>query len=120
MKKREHNSRPEAVERFETLRPLIVGLYHDLTVLAGRKQEAPLSKAKIMMINKLLNDTKSLLAAEPTSNYLELLDEQAIPNNADALLILGQYKTALARFETKYSSRGLAGIREWDFAARQD
>jgi hypothetical protein len=102
-----------------TLRPLIDGLYRDLTVLAGRKQEAPLSKAKITMMNKLLNDAKMLLADEPTCNYLELLDEQAIPNNADALLILGQYKTALERFQAKYSSREIGGIREWNFKGQQ-
>ena len=55
------------------------------------------------MINRLLTDAKGLLSAEPSAPYLELLDEEMLPQNADALLILGQFKAALNQFEEKYS-----------------
>jgi hypothetical protein len=119
MSKQAKNSDSRIVESFDTLNPLVDGLYRDLAVLAGRKQDAPLSKVKISMINKVLRDAKALLEKEPTCSYLDLLDEEAIPNNADALLILGQYKSAMARFKAKYSSLDYMGTTQWEFKGRQ-
>ena len=101
------------VERYEFLRPLLDGLYDDVRGLAGRKQDGVFSKQRIASINKLLGSVRELLSAEPTFAYLELLDEGTIPRNADVLLVLGQYRSAMEHFHDKYTYEGELGDEEW-------
>ena len=91
------------VTQYETLLPLIESVHRDIRELSRKNQNAPISKSRIAMINRLLGDVKKLLSDEPAAPYLELLDEAAIPQNADALLILGQFKAALDLFKEKYN-----------------
>jgi hypothetical protein len=43
-----------------------------------------------------------LLSKHPSAVYLDLLDEDAVPQNADALLIIGQYLSAMDQYQAKY------------------
>lgn len=89
--------------QYRTLVPLMESMHHDIRQLALKSQNAPLSKSRIAMINHLLEDLRAILQNEPTAGYLNLLDEDTIPQNADALLIFSQFKTALDQFEKKYT-----------------
>src|SRR5205823_15102612 len=66
---------PADVDRFCLLRPLIGALHRDIQELAKKKQDGALTKARISMINRLLKDIKELLAKQPSSAYIDLLDE---------------------------------------------
>jgi hypothetical protein len=88
---------------YETLLPLIESMHTDIRELSRKSQNAVISKSRITMINRLLADAKKLLDAEPSAPYLQLLDEEALPQNADAFLVLGQFKAALDQFEEKYT-----------------
>ena len=92
------------VERYQTLRPLLDGLYRDVRELAARKQDGPMAKPMIAMINRLLRDVKEFLKNEQTYAYLELLDEAMVPKNSDALLLLGQFRSAMETYFDKYTS----------------
>jgi len=94
---------PSEVARYETLLPLFQSMHEDVTALSLKSQSAVLSKSRIEMINRLLGDVKTLLAKEPTASYLSTLDEAIVPQNADALLIFGQFKAALEQFKDKYT-----------------
>ena len=102
----------EDIKQYEVLRPLIEGMYKDSQALAGKKLDGTLSKQRIAMINRLLKDVKEFLRNEPTVRYLDLLDEEVVPKNADALLVLGQYKSALDHYHSKYTEQGF-GIVRW-------
>jgi hypothetical protein len=91
------------VERYETLRPLIESLHEDVKELTRKSQSIPLSKVKVQMINRLLAQVKKLLQPEPTAAFLDLLEEDLLPQNADALLVLGQHKAALDQYHEKYT-----------------
>jgi hypothetical protein len=98
------NKRPSiTAAQYETLLPLIDSMHTDIRELSRKNQNAVISKARIAMINRLLADAKKLLGAEPSAPYLELLDEETLPQNADALLVLGQFKAALDQFDEKYT-----------------
>lgn len=90
-------------EQYDALRPLLDGLYGDIRDLATKKQDGVLSKARIMMINKLLSEIRILLKDEPTAPFLDLLDEVNIPNNGDALVIVGQFRSAMEHYWLKHS-----------------
>ena len=102
----------KARQQYEVLRPLVDGLYVDMQKLASRKQEGAFSKNRIAMTNKLLKAVKDLLVDEPSSEFLELLDEELIPTNGDVLLILGQYRSAMEHFWNKYTTDDYGG-RQW-------
>lgn len=95
----------EDVDRFCMLRPLIGALHRDIQELAKKKQDGALTKTRIAMINRLLKDIKELLSKQASSAYLDLLDEDAVPQNADALLIVGQYLSAMTQFFLKYTQK---------------
>ena len=54
---------------------------------------------------------EEILANEPTKDFLDLLDEDEIPNNSDAVLIASQYEAAIEKFRKTYYIRD-AYIRE--------
>ena len=62
------------------------------------KQEGIISSKKIKILNRILTDIREVLSGEETVAYLDLLDEEKLPQNSDAVLVLGQYLAALDRF----------------------
>lgn len=53
-----------------------------------------------------------LLGDDPSTSFVEALDESSLPTNSDALLILKQFKTALSKFHALRYSRTELG---WDW-----
>ena len=88
--------------QYETLLPLLVAMHEDIRQLALKSQSSALSKSRIAMLNRLLVDAQKLLKSEPAAAYLQALDEATVPQNADALLVLGQFKAALEQFRDRY------------------
>lgn len=93
----------DELKRFQTLLPLLESMHSDIRELSRKNQNTPLSKSRIEIVNRLLTDTKTLLADEPTAQYLPTMDEATIPQNADALIILGQFMAAMDQFRKKYT-----------------
>ena len=91
-------------EQWEMLSPMLNAILAELQVLSKGKPNDALNKFKANSINKILGRIKDLLANEPTTEFLELLDEETLPTNSDAVLIMVQYKTAMDQFRTKYYS----------------
>src|SRR5437870_154706 len=81
---------------------LLAGLYEEIKELAKKKPDATLSVAKVKLINRLLADIKALLKDERQGKYLDLLDEDALPQFSDVVLILSQFDAALKSFQSRY------------------
>lgn len=109
------------VERYQTLRPLLDGLYTDVKNLTAHKQDGILAMQMIALINRLLRDLKEFLKNEPTFEYLDLLDEVMVPKNSDALVLLGQYSSAMERYFEKHTSSdyGDEDARSWNIKGRK-
>jgi hypothetical protein len=92
----------EDVNSFEILFPMIKSDLDEIRELSKKKQDEPLNKFKVKILNKKLEKAKIVLKNESTSEYLELLDEETLPTNSDAVLQISQFVNALKEFQIKY------------------
>jgi hypothetical protein len=90
------------VLEFEMLRPLLEKLLDETKELSKKKPDAALNKLKVGMINKILERLKSILSNEPIAQYLELLDDETLPTNSDAVYVIAQYETAMDQFRNEH------------------
>jgi hypothetical protein len=87
---------------YETTRPLLDALYEEMQGLCKKKPDATLSEGKVKLINRLLEDIRTVLEKEADFKYLDLLDSESLPQNSDVVLILSQYTAAMDRFHSNY------------------
>jgi transcriptional regulator CtsR len=102
------------VQSFEMLSPMLNQLFSEVKELSKKKQDDALNKLKVGMINKILKQIKTLLEDEPTIQFIELLDDETLPTNSDAVLILAQFRAALDHYHEKYFRKESGGfIDKW-------
>lgn len=92
----------EKVELYEVVRPLLGAMYSEFKELSKKKPDAVVSKAKIKVVNRLLTKCQEVLQSEAFIDYLDLIDEDEVPQNSDIVLMLSQYVTAMKQFHTTY------------------
>lgn len=90
------------VEKYEMLFPLLNSALIEMKEFSKKKQGELLNKLKVKILNKILFQVKELLSNENTVEFLELLDEDDLPSNSDAVLIIAQHKSAMIQFRDKY------------------
>lgn len=83
---------------FLTISPLLKSAFDEVKELSKKKQDEELNLKKVKVINRLLEKAKEILKDEPTIDYLELLDEDDLPSNSDAVLIMSQFISAMNKF----------------------
>lgn len=93
------------VENSEMLSPILNSILIEMKEFSKKKQDGVLNKLKVDMINRILEQIKDILSDEPTVKFLDLLDDETLPTNSDAVLILTQYATAMKQFKSKYYGR---------------
>lgn len=92
--------------KYELLRPLLTSILSEVKELSKKKQDEPLNKLKVGMINKILSQIKEdVLSDDPLCEFLDLLDSETLPSNSDAVLIIAQYDTAMIQFRIKHYLR---------------
>lgn len=90
-------------EKHELLYPLLKSILLEVKELSKKKQDEPLNKLKVKMINKILSQIKTnVLNDNPSLEFLDLLDDETLPTNSDAVLIIAQYDAAMAQVHKKY------------------
>jgi len=77
-------------------------LYKELRTLGTKKPAETLSPHKVKVVNRLLIDIKTVLKDEAEAKYLDLLDDDTLPQYSDAILMLAQYDGALKSFRSRY------------------
>ncbi len=92
----------ESARNFVLLSPMIYALITEVKELSRKKPDGHLNKLKVTMINKRLTPMKELLSILPVAEYLDLLSEETLPTNSDAVLILGQFAGAMESFKSKF------------------
>jgi hypothetical protein len=102
----------ENIDQYELLWGHLRSLYKDVESLASKKQDGVMSKARVSVINKVLEEVIQFLEGHPSAKFIGLLDDQALPQNADALIMLGQFKSAMLNFARINSTMGSGG-RIW-------
>lgn len=86
----------------DTTMPLLDSMYSEFKELSKKKPDAAVSKSKINIANRLLTRVRTILNDEESIDFLDLLDENDIPQVSDVTLILSQYVAAMKEFHKKY------------------
>lgn len=101
-------------EQYEMLQPLLHATYKEIQELSKKKPDTPLNPLKVKMINRILVPLKEILNDEDISEYIDLLSDDELPTNSDAVLILSQYIKALGAYKEKYYKyNSRTGQSEW-------
>ena len=90
------------VARFDLVSPMLEAAHKEIGDLSKKKPDGPLNALKVRHINKLLKEVRDALAGDPSVEFLDLLDEEQLPLNSDAVLILAQYKAAASQFKSRH------------------
>jgi hypothetical protein len=91
------------VAKFKYLSPMLDSALSEMREFAKKKQDGIVSATKIKILNRLLGDIRGILEREESAGYLDLLSEDQLPQNSDAVIVLGQYRAALNSFQEKHS-----------------
>jgi hypothetical protein len=94
----------EEANLFSILFPMINSDPDEIRELSKKKQDEPLNKFKIKILNNKLEKAKSILKNEQTVEFLDLLDEENLPTNSDAVLQISQFINSMSNFRQKYYS----------------
>ena len=100
------------VAKFQYLSPMLDSALSEMREFAKKKQDGIVSAMKIRILNRLLTDIKEIVAQEESRNYLDVLSEEQLPQNSDAVIVLGQYRAALNSFEKRHH-RTMGYERTW-------
>lgn len=106
----EKNLSDEQVKLYSTISPLLKSAFKEVKDFSKKKQDDLLNIKKVNMINRLLEKAKIVLQNESTVDFLDLLDENDLPSNSDAVLIMSQYISAMDKFYNDHCH-----IRGWGF-----
>lgn len=93
----------ERVEKFGYLSPMLDAAVVEMREFSKRKQDGIVSATKLKILNRLLSDIRDIVSGEETVNYFDPLDEEDLPQNSDAVLVLGQYSAALKSFKSAHN-----------------
>lgn len=92
----------EKADAYDSFYEVFSHLYKELKALGSKKPSEILSASKVSIINRLLQDIQRTMEDEPQHKYLDLLDDESLPQYSDAILILSQYEGALKGFKERY------------------
>lgn len=94
------------VEKFKMLAELLDSIYLEMKEFSKKKPDEPLNTFKVKNVNRVLEQVKEIMKNEPTAEFLDILDDETLPTNSDAILIIGQFQASMQRFRSKYSDYG--------------
>lgn len=92
----------EKAQTHDTTMPLLKAMYFEFKEISKKKPDSAVSKGKIKIVNRLLEKVKTVLSDEESIIFLDLLDEDDVPQASDVTLILSQYVAAMDAFHDKY------------------
>jgi hypothetical protein len=97
-----HRISEAQAQEHDLLYPLLDSILDEVKEFSKKKQDEPLNKLKVRAANKILSRIKALLADEPAADFLDPLDEDTLPTNSDAVIVMAQYVSAMKQFKDKY------------------
>lgn len=92
----------DKAEAWETAMPLLQAMFDEFRELSKKKPDGAVGKPKIAVVNRLLGKCRGVVQDEDTFPFLDLLNEDEIPQNSDVVLMLSQYMAALKTFRSTY------------------
>ena len=82
--------------------PLLKAMFTEFRELSKKRPEGVVSKGKIAVVNRLLEQCRVVLNDELSIEFLDLVDEDDLPLHSDVVLMLSQYVAAMEQFNVRY------------------
>jgi hypothetical protein len=98
----DHVTTDAAVDVYESSVPIFRGILREVRELSKKRPETTMSAGKVKIVNRVLSDLLVVLKDEPAGKYLEVLNDEALPQMSDAVLAMVQFESALASFHARY------------------
>jgi hypothetical protein len=92
----------DQVKKYKYISLMLDSALFEMRDFAKKKQDGIISETKIKILNRLLTEVRGILVFEESVSYLDPLDEGKLPQNSDAVLILGQYRAAMDSFVKRH------------------
>lgn len=104
----------EQAATYDRLVPMLEAAHREMTELSKKKQDGIVNELKIKMLNRLLTQLAKVIENDPSHGFVDMLDEDTLPQNSDVVLILSQWKAALSQFHKKhYGFDATTGKNRW-------
>lgn len=95
----------EQAATYDRLVPMLEAAHREMTELSKKKQDGIVNKLKINMLNRLLGELSKIIKNDPSHAFVDMLDEETLPQNSDAVLILSQWHAALKQYKARHYGR---------------
>ena len=102
MKSSQQYTNIEKASIHDTVMPLLDSMYLEFKELSKKNPDAAVSNSKISIANRLLLKVREVLVDEASVGFLDMLDEDDVPQSSDVTLILSQYVAAMNSFKKKF------------------
>jgi hypothetical protein len=99
---RESVTTQKTVSTYLATNNTFLGLLKEIRELSKKNPDAFLSAGKVKIVNRVLEDLKQILDAEPEGKFLDLMDDSDLPQTSGVVIIMCQYETALKAYKNKY------------------
>lgn len=102
MGKDKFHTTEEKAQTHDNMTPLLEAMYAEFKEISKKKPDSAVSKSKIKIVNRLLEKVRTVLSDEESIGFLDVLDEDDVPQASDVTLILSQYVAAMNAFRDKH------------------
>lgn len=104
----------EQASAYDRLVPMLEAAHREMTELSKKKQDGVVNALKIKMINRLLTELSKVLEHDRSFGFVDMLDEETLPQNSDVVLVLSQWRAALDQYKGKHwGIDRVTGERRW-------
>ncbi|MDP1624390.1 MAG: hypothetical protein Q8L64_01335 [bacterium] len=86
----------------DVMMPLLVAMFTEFKDISKKKPDSAISKHKLIITNRLLEKVREVLVDEESIDFLDLLNEDDVPQVSDVTLILSQYVAAMNAFKERF------------------
>lgn len=76
--------------------------HREMSEFSKKKQDGIVNALKIRNINRLFAELRKLLENDASRDFVELLDEETLPQNSDVVLLLSQWQAALKQYKARH------------------
>jgi hypothetical protein len=86
---------------------MLEAAHREMTELSKKKQDGIVNTLKIKMLNRLLGELSKIIENDPSHAFVDMLDEETLPQNSDAVLILSQWQAGLKQYKDRHYGHDL-------------
>jgi hypothetical protein len=97
---------------FEALMPILQSLLTEARESAKKEGDKFIGENKVKIINNVLENVKRVLAGEPCSGILGLLEGEKQSTYSDCVFVMTQYEAAMMQFKSKHFAFGAGPLKD--------